>query len=61
MWEPDKDETICTKCHNDSSPTWDAAEGFDFEARKKDIAHLIPEDVKGRYIEAAKAAKEAAK
>jgi hypothetical protein len=50
MWEPGKDEKICQKCHNDESPTWDAAEGFDFEERKKEIAHPIPEDVKGNYI-----------
>ena len=57
MWEPDKKEAICTACHNDKSPTWDAAVGFDYEARKKDIAHPIPADVKGRYAEAAKEAK----
>ncbi len=57
MWEPDKKEAICTACHNDKSPTWDAAKGFDFEARKKEIAHAIPADVKGRYAEAAKEAK----
>jgi hypothetical protein len=59
MWEAGKDEKICTACHNEKSPTWDAAKGFDFEARKKDIAHPIPADVKGRYEEAAKAAKAA--
>jgi hypothetical protein len=57
MWEPGKKEAICTACHNDKSPTWDAAVGFDFEARKKEIAHPIPADVKGRYAEAAKEAK----
>ena len=57
MWEPDKDEKICLGCHNEESPTWDAAKGFDFEARKKDIAHLIPKEVKGRYLEAEKEAK----
>ena len=57
MWEADKDEKICTACHNEKSPTWDAAKGFDFEARKKEIAHPIPADVKGRYEEAAKEAK----
>jgi nitrate/TMAO reductase-like tetraheme cytochrome c subunit len=51
MWEPGKDEKICTACHNDESPTWDAAAGFDFEKRKEEIAHPIPEDVKGKYIE----------
>ena len=51
MWEAGKDEKICTACHNDESPTWDAAEGFDFEKSKEAIAHPIPEDVKGRFIE----------
>jgi hypothetical protein len=51
MWEPGKDEKICAGCHNDESPTWDPAEGFDFEKRKEEIAHAIPEDVKGKYIE----------
>ena len=51
MWEPGKDEKICASCHNDESPTWDAAEGFDFEKRKEEIAHAIPADVKGKYIE----------
>jgi hypothetical protein len=57
MWEPDKDETICTACHNEKSPTWDAAKGFDFEERKEKIAHAIPAEVKGRYAEAEKEAK----
>jgi hypothetical protein len=51
MWDPGKDEKICTACHNDESPTWDAAKGFDYEAAKKEFAHLIPEDVKGKYLE----------
>ena len=51
MWEPGKDEKICTGCHNDESPTWDPAKGFDFEKRKEEIAHPIPADVKGKYIE----------
>jgi hypothetical protein len=51
MWEPEKDAKICTACHNDESPTWDAAKGFDHEARMEEIAHLIPEDVKGHYLE----------
>jgi hypothetical protein len=61
MWEPGKDEKICTKCHNDQSPTWDAAAGFDHKKRMEEIAHPIPKDVKGRYLEAEKAAKEAKK
>jgi hypothetical protein len=54
MWEPGKDEKICTACHNDESPTWDAEKGFDYEKRKEEIAHPIPEDVKGKYIEVEK-------
>jgi hypothetical protein len=54
MWEPGKDEKICTTCHNEKSTGWDPAVGFDFEERKKAIAHPIPAEVKGRYAEAAK-------
>ena len=35
-------------CHNSDSPTF---ESFDYAQRKKDIAHPIPEDVKGHYLE----------
>jgi hypothetical protein len=51
MWEPGKNEKICLACHNDGSPTWDAAKGFDYAGAKKKIAHPIPEDVKGHYLE----------
>ncbi len=51
---PGKDEKLCTGCHNADSPTWDAAKGFDFAAAKKEIAHPIPKDVKGHYLEIAK-------
>ena len=54
MWEPGKDQAICTTCHNEESPTWDPAKGFDFENSKKMIAHPIPADVKGRYDAAVK-------
>jgi hypothetical protein len=63
MWEPENDEKICLGCHNDESPTWDPAKytlagggtaGFDFEQAKEEIAHPIPEDVKGRYLEVEK-------
>jgi nitrate/TMAO reductase-like tetraheme cytochrome c subunit len=63
MWETGNDEKICAKCHNDESPTWDTATGFDYEEAKKKIAHPIPEDVKGHYLEREKerrAAKKAA-
>ncbi len=61
MWEPGKSDKICVGCHNDKSPTWDPAEGFDFEKRKEEIAHPIPADVKGKYIEVEKARKAAKK
>jgi hypothetical protein len=48
MWEPGKDDKICTGCHNDESPTF---ESFDYEKQKEEIAHAIPEDVKGKYLE----------
>jgi len=54
MWDPGKDEKICLGCHNDESPTWDPAKGFDFEKRKEEIAHAIPAEVKGKYIEVEK-------
>jgi hypothetical protein len=54
MWEPGENEKICLECHNDESPTWDPAKGFDYEAAKEKIAHPIPEDVKGKYLEVAK-------
>ena len=58
MWEPGKDEKICTRCHNDESPTWDPAKGFDYEKAKEEIAHPIPKDVKGRYLEVEKERRE---
>lgn len=48
MWEPNKDEKICTVCHNDESPSF---KGFDYEKAKEEIAHPIPEHVKGHYLE----------
>jgi hypothetical protein len=59
LQEPGKNEAVCVACHNDKSPTWDPAKGFDYEASKKVIAHPIPAEVKGRYAEAAKQAKAA--
>ncbi|HEY5657477.1 MAG TPA: cytochrome c family protein [Myxococcota bacterium] len=54
LWEPGKDAKVCTACHNSESPT---AKPFDHAARVKEIAHPIPADVKGRYIEAEKEAR----
>ena len=57
LQEPGKDAAICTTCHNEESTGWDPAKGFDYESRKKQIAHKIPADVKGRYTEAEKEAR----
>lgn len=54
MWSPEKEVSICTHCHNDKSPTWDAAVGFDFEKAKAKFPHGIPKDVKGKYLEIVK-------
>ena len=63
MWQPGKEEKLCTTCHNDQSPSWDPTKfklangttaGFDYEQAKKKIAHEIPENVKGRYLEVVK-------
>ncbi len=60
LWPADEDPAICITCHNPQSPTWDPERftlddgrsvGFDFELGKKRIAHPIPEDVKGNYLE----------
>jgi hypothetical protein len=72
LWDASRDEAICTGCHNSESPTYDPARylrpdgttsGFDFEIAKGRIAHAIPADVKGRFVEleaAEKAARKAA-
>lgn len=66
LWDSD-DPAICTTCHNEKSPTFDPARytladgttsGFDFAQAVERIAHPIPEDVKGRYLELAKKLKE---
>jgi len=54
MWEPGKNAEVCTACHNAESPTY---KPFDYAARVKEIAHPIPAEVKGRYIEAEKEAR----
>jgi len=59
MWEPGKDASICTACHNEKSPTWDPAKGFDHEEMIEKIAHPIPADVKGHYLEIVKKRKAA--
>jgi ribosomal protein L40E len=63
MWDAAKDEKICMECHNEDATGWDPQKyeladgskvGFDFEKAKEEIAHLIPEDVKGKYLEVEK-------
>lgn len=60
LWDAENDATICTRCHNPESPTFDperytladgSTAGFDFPQAVARIAHPIPEDVKGRYLE----------
>jgi hypothetical protein len=60
MWQPGKDEKLCTSCHNDKSPSWDPKKfklaggktvGYDYEQAMEKIAHAIPTDVKGHYLE----------
>ena len=54
------DASICTRCHNSESPTFDperyvlpdgSTVGFDFELARQRIPHPIPETTKGRYLE----------
>jgi hypothetical protein len=60
LWNAGEDPSICTACHNERSPTFDPARytlpnggsaGFDFEQAKERIAHSIPADVRGPYVE----------
>jgi len=53
-------EADCRTCHNDESPAWDPKRykladgsqvGFDFAQAAALIAHPIPPDVKGHYLE----------
>lgn len=53
-------EKLCVSCHSDESPAWDpkryvlangTSVGFDYEQATEKIAHPIPADVKGKYIE----------
>lgn len=70
LWEPAKDHGICLRCHNSRSPTFDPKRfrlksgettDFDYEQAAAQIAHPIPEDVKGRYLELDEARKAAEK
>lgn len=70
LWQAGRDASICTKCHNAESPTFDESRysptdgsrsGFDFDQARARIPHPIPEQVKGRYIELEREAKEKAR
>ena len=67
LWDPDSERGICLRCHNEASPTFDpqrytladgSTAGFDYEQAATQIAHPIPEHVKGHYIELRKKQKE---
>ncbi|MGH0037334.1 MAG: multiheme c-type cytochrome [Myxococcota bacterium] len=60
LWEAGKDSGLCTRCHNDRSPTFDPERyvlpdgstlGFEFDLAKQRILHEIPPEVKGNYVE----------
>lgn len=67
LWDPANDHGICLRCHNQASPTFDplryalpdgSATNFDYDQAARQIAHPIPEHVKGHYIELRKKQKE---
>ena len=67
LWNLDRGTTVCATCHNPQSPTWDperyrleagGSAGFDFDQAIQRIAHPIPDDTKGRYLEIEKRLKE---
>jgi hypothetical protein len=67
LWNLDRGTAVCATCHNPQSPTWDperyaleggGGAGFDFDQALKRIAHPIPKDTKGRYLEIEKRLKE---
>ena len=54
--QPEVKAEVCTKCHNDESPTWNPERytlddgkkvGFDFEQAQKKIDHSNPKKVEG--------------
>jgi len=60
LWDLSHGTGVCATCHNPLSPTWDstrydledgATAGFDFNQATKRIAHPIPKNTKGRYLE----------
>ena len=70
LWDAGAAEAICAACHNPESPTYDEDRyvradgttiGFDFEIAKTRVPHVIPADVKGRFIELEDAEKAAEK
>lgn len=66
LWDPNA--LLCARCHNEASPTFDPARytlpdgshaGFDYDQAVARIAHEIPAEVRGHYIELEKKQKEA--
>lgn len=60
LWRADEDPAVCTACHNEKSPTWDAKRfvrpdgstaAFDFELGKARFPHAIPEEVRGKIVD----------
>jgi hypothetical protein len=60
LWKADEDPAVCTACHNEKSPTWDAKRfvrpdgstaAFDFELGQARFPHAIPEDVRGKIVD----------
>lgn len=60
LWKADEDPAVCTACHNEKSPTWDAKRfarpdgstaPFDFDLARARFPHAIPEDVRGKIVE----------
>ena len=67
LWGLGPDSKVCISCHNPQSPTWDperytledgTTAGFHFQQAALRVAHPIPEDTKGHYLEIEKDLKE---
>ena len=67
LWDPNGENGICQRCHNEASPTFDperytledgSTVGFDYTQAAERISHPIPPHVKGHYIELRKKQKE---
>ena len=70
LWTPSAQSGLCERCHNAQSPTFKTdrfmrADGstaaFDYDLAVIEVAHPIPEHVKGKYLELDEARKKAEK